>query len=123
MRLPPCGHRNAIIGPTDCEIKLIRRQNIQIAGKGHNVMLDFANPLVHTMAATDASDGHVSENGGTCVPRSIDIFIDIADFSQLIDRDNRDIYIGILVNKITVVISSETWSVLDSEQCKITRSI
>jgi hypothetical protein len=30
-------------------------------------MLDFANPLVHTMAATDASDGHVSENGGTCV--------------------------------------------------------
>jgi hypothetical protein len=42
-------------------------QNIQIAGKGHNVMLEFANPLVHTMAATDASDGHVPENGDTCV--------------------------------------------------------
>jgi hypothetical protein len=37
----------------------------EITGKGHNVLFEVANPLKHTIAATDPVHGHVSENGDT----------------------------------------------------------
>ena len=42
------------------------KKEIQIAGKGHNVIFEIAIPVKHTNAATNSVDGHVSENGGTC---------------------------------------------------------
>jgi hypothetical protein len=43
-----------------------RGKEIQIPGKGHNETLEIVNPLKHMTAATDAVDGHVPKNGGTC---------------------------------------------------------
>jgi hypothetical protein len=37
----------------------------QIAGKGHNETLEIVNPVEHTKSATDDTQGHVPENGGT----------------------------------------------------------
>jgi hypothetical protein len=42
------------------------KKEIQIAGKGHNVIFEIAIPMKHTSAATNSVDGHVPENGGTC---------------------------------------------------------
>jgi hypothetical protein len=41
----------------------------QIAGKGHNETLEFVNPLEEHSDAKNVNenDGHVPENGGTCV--------------------------------------------------------
>ena len=42
------------------------KKEIQIAGKGHNVIFEIAIPMKHTSAATNRVDGHVPGNGGTC---------------------------------------------------------
>jgi hypothetical protein len=44
----------------------MKKNELQIPGKGRNVTLKIVNLLEHMMAATDVSDGHVSGNGGTC---------------------------------------------------------
>jgi hypothetical protein len=46
----------------------------QIPGKGQNETLEIVNPAKRTTAATDAVDGHVPENGGTCVKQQVDTF-------------------------------------------------
>jgi hypothetical protein len=40
---------------------------MQLPGKGDNETLEIVNPVKHTTTATDAVDGHVPGNGGTCV--------------------------------------------------------
>jgi hypothetical protein len=41
------------------------KKQIQILAKGHNVTYEIFNPLKHTRPATDDTDEHVPENGGT----------------------------------------------------------
>jgi hypothetical protein len=39
----------------------------QIPGKGNNETLEIVNPMEYTTVVTEAADGHVPENGGTCI--------------------------------------------------------
>jgi hypothetical protein len=39
---------------------------LQFEGKGHNVILEIAILMEQMRNATEAVDGHVPENGGTC---------------------------------------------------------
>jgi H2-forming N5,N10-methylenetetrahydromethanopterin dehydrogenase-like enzyme len=41
-------------------------KQFQVAGKGHNEILEIFNPLEHTRNVTKAVVDHVPENGGTC---------------------------------------------------------
>jgi hypothetical protein len=42
-----------------------RKKQMQLSGKGHNELLEIANPLVQTRVATNACQSHTSENRGT----------------------------------------------------------
>jgi hypothetical protein len=42
-----------------------REKQVQIAGKGNNMILEIVEPLEHMRVATEKVDGHVPENGGT----------------------------------------------------------
>jgi len=41
------------------------KNDSQIAGKGHNELYDFSNPVKHTRLANNVVKSHVPENGGT----------------------------------------------------------
>jgi hypothetical protein len=41
------------------------KKQFQILAKGHNVTYEIFNPPKHTRPATDDTDEHVPENGGT----------------------------------------------------------
>jgi hypothetical protein len=42
------------------------KKEIQIAGKGHNEILEIVNPAKLMRSAVDVIRGHVPGNGGTC---------------------------------------------------------
>jgi hypothetical protein len=42
------------------------KKEVQIVGKGHNVIFEIAILMMHTSAAKNDTDGHVPGNGGTC---------------------------------------------------------
>jgi hypothetical protein len=42
------------------------KKEVQIAGKGQNVIFEIAILMKHTTAATNSVDSHAPENGGTC---------------------------------------------------------
>jgi hypothetical protein len=42
------------------------KKEVQIAGKGQNVIFEIAILMKHTSVAKNDIDGHVPENGGTC---------------------------------------------------------
>jgi hypothetical protein len=41
------------------------KKELRFAGKGHNETLEYTNVLEDATAATETSDGHVPEDGGT----------------------------------------------------------
>jgi hypothetical protein len=43
------------------------KKEVQIAGKGHNVIFEISILMKYTSAAKNDIDGHVPENGGTCL--------------------------------------------------------